>query len=228
MDDQTEQPCTSPKRRTRRYRVGLQAKSALMLTVVIVFLTVGGGWFYFRITEESLRSSDRLHSSRLAGALALSACDGLRQKNIQTLQRLVSDLIHNDSVRNVALLDADGKVVATAGQKDFTADWWELQSLPVSVADTRQCRENILTLAAPVLARDDQHAKVIGAVRMLVDTNSTRVALARVEQSLMIIAGAIIGGWLLLGNLLVWRVVIRPVRTLVTATSLLPRRAAAC
>jgi signal transduction histidine kinase len=218
MDHRTRQPGASSQRRSRRYRVGLQAKSALMLTIVIVCLTGGGGWFYFRITEESLRSSDHLQASRLAGALALSACDGLRQKNIQSLHRLVSDMIHNDSVRNVALLDADGKVVATAGQNDFTADWRELQSLPVSVADTRQCRENILTLAAPVLTRDERHPQVVGAVRMLVDTNSTRLALARVQQSLVIIAGAIIGGWLLLGNLLVWRVVIRPVRMLAAAT----------
>ena len=131
MDDRIRQPGGSLYGRARRYRVGLQAKSALLLTIVIVFLTVGGGWFYFRITEESLRSSDRLHASRLAEALALSACDGLQRiadcrlriadcgngkdapgrvsspSNLQSetynmqlksLQCLVSDLIHNDSV----------------------------------------------------------------------------------------------------------------------------------
>ncbi len=203
--------------RAWKFRAGLQVKSALVLSLVIAVLMVGGASLFFRVTQESLVASDRLYAAHLAAALSLSACDDLRRHNVAPLQRLAGELIHNDSVRDVALLDANGKVVASAGQGGFSGQWRNVESLPVCVADTCEAGQDVLTLARPVLTAGPNQ-RVVGAVRLLVDTAPTRVALEKVRMSLLVIAAAVIGAWLLVGNWLVWRVVIRPVRRLVVAT----------
>jgi signal transduction histidine kinase len=132
------------RRAGQRLRVGLQVKSAFILAVVVVGVTLAGGWCYYDTARESLRTSERQHAIQLARALGVAGQYDLRQGRGLALQRLVGDFLRNDNVRFVALLDARGLPVASACSERDTGQWSSLTRIPVAVSATRRLDDDVL------------------------------------------------------------------------------------
>lgn len=205
-----------------RYRrctkVGLQLKSVLMLTFVIICVTAAGGWFYFDATRSWLRHSDLRQAARMSQALSLAAEEGLRENKSVPLQRLASDFIRNDDVFYVAVLDKNGDVLASASRDD-NSRWPVLVNLPVSVSSVEQ-RDDVVLLASPVIGRASGGGKggVVGGIRLVLGTCTTLTSLAEVQQRMGVIAAAIILCATPLGYVLIWRIIIQPFRKLLATT----------
>ena len=205
---------------SRQLRVGLQLKSVLILTFIVLAGTVCGGWFYYDTARTSLRDEDQQRAMRIAQALGLAAQHDLHAGKYQTLDRLVNEYLRNDNIQYVAIVDAGGAVVASAAREERFRRFSGLDNVPVSVSITRRAGEDLLVLARPIIMRDVTWWKdrLAGSVRLVLDTSATTADLAEVQQRMGIIAGAVIAGAIPLGYLLVWRVLVQPVRKLVGVT----------
>lgn len=208
------------RRLSRHFRVGLQLKSVLVLAFVVIGVTMAGGWFYFANARASLRSTDHRHAVRMARAVGLAAQRDLWEGRRTAAQRLVSDFVRNENVYFVALLDAEGRTVAAASKGSVGSQWLSLIQLPVTVSTTTQVSEDVLTLACPIVARNmpDREGELVGAVRLVIDTSPTTRRLARVQQRMSIVASAIVICAIPLGYLLVWRLILQPIRRLANQT----------
>ncbi len=215
------------------WHVGLQLKEVLILTFVVVATTLIGGWFYFNIAENMLVKTDNRHAERMAVALSLGSRHNLRENTAESraeLQRLASNFLGSPNVRFVALLDKDGAMVASAWKdKVDRTGWAGLMNLPVPVSDTRRVGRNILLLARPVV---DEAARrnpaegdraILGSVRLVLDTSDSVRSLVKAQQSMGVIAMAIALCALPVGYILVWRLIVQPVRHLVGVTRKLAR-----
>ncbi len=199
-------------------KVGLQLKSVLVLTFVIICVTAAGGWFYFDATRNWLRHSDLRQAARMSQALGLAAEEDLRTNKSIPLQRLASDFIRNDDVYYVAVLDRNGDVLASAS-RDGDSRWPGLVNQPVSVSSVEQ-RDDVVLLANPVIGRSSDGGKncVLGGIRLVLGSCTTRASLAKVQQRMGIIAAAIILCATPLGYVLIWRIIIQPFRKLLSTT----------
>ena len=215
----------SQRRAGKRLRVGLQLKSAFILAVVVVGVTVAGGWCYYDTARESLRTSERQHAVQLARALGVAGQYDLRQGHGLALQRLVGDFLRNDNVRFVALLDARGLPVASACSERDTGQWSSLIRIPVAVSATRRLDDDVLVLARPIVMRDViwYERRLVGAVRIVFDTRATTAKLAAVRQRMAVVAAGIVLCGIPLGYLLVWQLMIKALRRLVALTGRLAK-----
>jgi len=209
----------------RNLRFGLQLKSVLILTLVVLGVTAAGGWCYFDAARESLRKSDRQHAAHLAKALGMAAQYDLRQGDDHALQRLVSDFLRSEGVRYVALVDARGLSVASACADGKPRRWARLADLPVTICTTRQASEDVLVLSRPIVMRDVVwwEERLVGAVRIVFDTRATTARLAVVQERMAAVAGVIVLCGIPVGYLLVWRTILKPVRRLAAVTGRLAK-----
>jgi signal transduction histidine kinase len=209
----------------QRLRVGLQSKSALILALLVLGVTVAGGWFYLDAASQSLRGAERQHAVHLARALGMAGQYDLRQGQSLALQRLADDFLRNDNVRYVALLDARGLVVASACADEDPERWDFLAAIPPAISTTRRLGDDVLVLARPIIMRDviwfDE--RLVGAVRIAFDTRATTAKLAGVERRMTAIATAIVLVSIPLGYLLVFRLMIKPLRRLLAVTGRLAK-----
>ncbi|MDY6913205.1 MAG: HAMP domain-containing sensor histidine kinase [Planctomycetota bacterium] len=201
-------------------RVGLQLKSVLILTFLVVAVALTGGWFYYVNAKTWLRDGDQRHARRIAQALDVASRGDLLKQRSAPLRRLVSDFIRRDNVRFIALLDAEGKVVASVSGSAGSSPWSGLVNLPVTVSASQDADDGVLTLSRPVFIppSDQQAGELVGAVRLVTDTSETQARLVKIQQRIGIIAAAIVLCATPLGYLLVWRLIVQPVRRLVGAT----------
>ena len=199
----------------RRLRVGLQVKSALVLTLIVITVTIAGGWFYFDTVRTWLRDSDHRHAMRVGQALALGAAEHLAERDFAQLQDLAGNSARLDNVLFIALLDERGRVVASSARDGKPGAWSGLLALPTSVSGVAQVSDDTLTFACPVVQDGAEGSTLLGAVRLVVDTRSTTADLAGVARRTNVIAAVITLCAIPLGYLLVWRVMILPIRRLV-------------
>ncbi len=204
----------------RQLRVGLQIKAVVVLTFVVIAVTLAGGWVYFAKARTVLRDTDMLHASRMAEALALAARPHLHAADDEGLRRLANDTIRNPSVRYVALLADRGRLAASASAEQIPGQWDGLVNQPVSIRYANQVTEDVLVIAQPIIAGDVGRgdAQLVGAVRLVLDTSATTTQLAAVQHNIGLLAAAIVIAAIPLGYLLVWRVLVQPVRRLAAAT----------
>ncbi|MGC9454730.1 MAG: sensor histidine kinase [Phycisphaerae bacterium] len=203
-----------------RPAVGMQVKSVLVLTVVVLVITAAAGWSYYAVVEGWLNDLRRCHVNVLAESLARSVEDPLCAGEVEPLDGIAQDFVLTDGIRGIAILDAEGVALATAsapadGHWSVPADW------PVSVSRTEQYAAGVFAVARPVVEVPDggQTPQLVGSVRMVIDTTPLAISLAEVRKTMLLIAAVLIGFGLPLGYLLVWRVLVQPVRRLVSVTS---------
>ncbi|HUT61365.1 MAG TPA: hypothetical protein VNA25_26245, partial [Phycisphaerae bacterium] len=159
------------QRERKALRFGLQLKSVLILALLVLGVTLAGGWSYFDAARQSLRKSDLHYAGQLAKALGLAAQHDLRQGRDHALQRLVTDFLRNENVRYVALVDSRGMLVASACS-DGPGDRWEyLAGLPAALTATEQTSDDLLVLASPIVLRDVVwwEQRLVGGVRVVFD-----------------------------------------------------------
>jgi signal transduction histidine kinase len=198
----------------------MQVKSVLTLTAVVGVITAAAGWSYYAVVESWLAESRRCHVRVLTESLARSALDPLRDGEVDALNRLAADFVFTDGVRHVAVLNAEGRVVARAS-RGGAKRWPTVVNWPLAISETQRVDRNIFALARPVV--DDpgrgQSQRLMGSVRLVVDTTPLAASLAEVRTAMGLIAAAMVAFGLPLGYLLVWRVLVQPVRRLLSATS---------
>ncbi|MHC4294467.1 MAG: sensor histidine kinase [Planctomycetota bacterium] len=210
---------------SQQLRVGLQCKAIMILTAVVLAVTVSGGWFYYENARSSLRLSDERHATRLGKSLAVASQYHLRDQQTVALERLAEDFLTNENVRYVAILDAEGHLVASASPDYYTDKWAALVSFPPAISSTRQVNDDLLIVARPVLLREALFWKdhMVGAIRLVFDTRSTTLNLRRVQKRMLVVAALIVLCVIPLAYLLVWRVLIQPFRKLVALTQRLAK-----
>jgi len=199
-------------------RVSLQLKSVLILTFVVVGVTISGGWFYFSSTRTWLNHYTHQDARRMGQTLGLAAQHDLLAKRNVALQRLAGDFIRDDKIVHVVLLDSQGRVAASASREKYARRWRYLENIPVTVSSTTKVEKNRLALSRPVVMRSAKapDGELVGAVRLVLDTSSTSRNLANVQQRICVIAAAIVLCAVPLGYILVWRILVLPVRRLVS------------
>jgi len=207
-------------------QIGLQLKSAIILTLVVLGVTVAGGWFYFDTARKSLRMADKRHAAHLAKVLGLAGQYDLREGGRDSLLRdLATDLVRMDNVRYVALVDSRGIVVASGCGDDDPKRWTSLVELPVAVSTTRQLSDDVLIVARPIVARNVNwyRQRLVGAVRIVFDTRATTAKLAQVQERIVTVAVTIVLCGIPVGYVLVWRVMLKPLRRLLAVTGRLAK-----
>ena len=211
-----------PRIRHRRLFVGLQSKSVLILALIVVATTVIGGWLYFHTTSQFLRARDRDDAQKLSHALGTSVMVCLRGDDPERLQALAEDFVSRPGVDHVVLLDADGQPCAKASRHSDPTRWDGLARLPLSVYSVQQVGSNVLTIARPVVdeadGSDGSHEKLLGGVRLVLDTSATSLALAGLQGRIMLLGVWVVVCTVPLAYLLVRRVLVSPVRKLAGVT----------
>lgn len=211
---------------TKRYLgVGLQIKAGLIVTLVIVLVTAAAGWFYMDNTAKVLREADIREARNLAQSISLAASGELQQHRPEVVQRLAEGLLEDPKVRYVTILSRQGEPVATASRDIDPQAWRELRDMPISVLGTQQPTPNLLLLAGPIVSPKGARGSVelVGGVRLVLNTAPTTDRLAEVQKRVVRVAVALALGGIPLSYLLVWRVLIQPLRRLARVTAKLAR-----
>lgn len=195
-------------------RIGLQLKSVLMLAVIIVGVTATGGWLYFDSVSKSLHDNDFRTAAYSAQALSLAAGQDMRNGRSSALQQLAGACIRNSNIIFVSLVDSKGRVIASTC-REGRLDYWE-QVTAVSPGFSRiwQRDDSTIICANPIIQKNAGQDPIVGGLRLAMDTDPTRRTLLAVQQRIMRIAGLIVLLALPAGYLLVWRLILQPVRKL--------------
>lgn len=205
---------------SRQLRIGLQLKAVLVLTSVAFLVAIAGGWFYFSSARNAMQASDLRQAKAAGDALAVMASRDLGNGDMVELSRLAQEYVWIDGVRLVVILDGQGRQVARAARDSREGAWDSLVNTPAAVWHVEPISEDILTLCRPIVSasQGDQGRQVIGALRMVLDTSGTRMRLAKVQDRLVLVAGAVVLCVMPLGYLLVWRLIVQPIRRLAMAS----------
>ncbi|MFW6065662.1 MAG: sensor histidine kinase [Planctomycetota bacterium] len=195
-------------------------KSILTLTAVVLVITAVCGWSYYAVIRGWLEESRRCHVKVLADSLVRSSGEALFEEDIDALDRLAGDFVLTDGIRQVEFIDSDRQVVARAC-RDGCDESPGVINWPLAVSETQALGRDVFALARPVVYTPggDEPARLVGSLRMVIDTTPLAASLAEVRTTMLLIAAALIAGGLPLGGLLVWRVLVQPVRKLLSATS---------
>lgn len=197
-------------------RVGLQIKTALILTCVVSAVVALGAWSYYRAVYDMMRQKDFDHAVHLGKAFGVAVESDLRDGNDQNLRRLVRDWV-KENVVYVAIVDKHGDVAACYGE---LRTWHtRIDTKPETLQHTYYGEGHIL-IARPVIARDKvwMHERLAGGVRAVLDARQTSRALLDARRRIIITAGGIELIALPLAYLWIWRVVLRPFRRLTHVT----------
>lgn len=202
-----------------RRHIGLQIKALVILTLVVLFAVGGGGSIYYVVTRSILQDSDYRQAEKLASGLAVAAGPALLQNNREALLKLSQDLTGHPVVHSVTIIDRDGRLAAQA-QKPSTAPMpAQLGRDPPALSYHRRWGEDFLELARPVIfsARGNE-VPLVGGVRLMIDTRPTAAVLGSLRREMMLLGALIVLASALPGCLLVWWVVVKPIRKLAHAT----------
>lgn len=204
----------------RHLRVGLQPKAILVLTVVVLGAVGSGVWFYLAATRALLERSDTQYAARTVASLGGLVRSDLECGRGEAIGTILEEFTQVSGLPYAAVVDAEGKAIARTCHDGQRALWdGRLLSLPVSVSSTSRWAD-MLVVAQPVFVgrEGDSPGRLIGAIRLVLDTSETAVKLTKARQQLLIVAVAITACAIPLGYLLVWRVVLQPLGRLAVAT----------
>lgn len=196
----------------------LPAKTAGVLAVLVALVAAGGAWLYYSACEDWLRQAALDRARDLGEALSLAVEPDLRERRYVPLQKLLQDRVDQDRVVCAAVVNEQGHALASAGQAEGA--WQNVLALPTERNVARQTGEDRIVLAQPVYRNDALYFqdRLLGAVRVLLDTSATARRLADVRRTLALLGLALVAAALPIGYLLVWRLFVRPVHRLVTVT----------
>ncbi|MBN1943917.1 MAG: HAMP domain-containing protein [Phycisphaerae bacterium] len=204
-----------PKPR-RGFRVGLQVKAALILTLVVSAVVAIGAWSYYQAVHDMMRRKDYDHAVHLGKAFGAAAEADLRDGNDRNLRQLAGDWV-KDSVVFVAIVDQRGDLAACYGD---LRTWKERVDSNPETLHHAYWGPNHIFIARPVISRDKvwMHERLAGGVRVVLSTHQTTRALAAARRRIILTAGGIELLVLPAAFLLIWRVVLRPFRKLTGVT----------
>ncbi len=205
----------------QKRRIGVQVKAMLILTLVVLSATTAGGWLYYSVTRDLLRHNDYVQADRLAAGLAVASVPGLKSGDREALYHLATNLLNDTDIHCVQVLDRNSEALANAERVRPGIRQYQLASMPASMSYELHRGTSFLELGRPVVDAGSKTPRdmVVGGIRLVMDTRQTVATLGRVRQQISLIAAGIILCTLPLGYVLVWRVMVVPVRRLVVVTS---------
>ena len=201
-------------------RAGLQLKMMLILTLLVISIATAGGWLYYGASVQWLASSDRHHALGLAEMLASSLRVELIQHNKSQFQQLLDACIEHHSIKYASFVDPQGTPLAEAADSDDIWVGLELKDLPVSMTSVERSGHDQLIVAKPILvsSSDSTEGRLLGALRLVIDTSRSAETLASIQQHVISIATVVILLAVPIGYLLVWRVFVQRIKRLVSVT----------
>lgn len=200
--------------------LGLQAKTGLLLVLLILTVTGLGQWSYYQTAAEHLRSSDLLHAEMICASLAYSAQRDLVTGRAVDLQLICNEYIHRKGVRYVSLLDVSGHVVAATSQRGSGADLAPLARMGLDDDIARQESDKTVIVAKPVRVNNlaGKTNQLVGAVRVVLDVSETTATLGQLRYKMLLVTGVIGLGALVLSMAAFWKMVLWPIERVVRAT----------
>ena len=203
----------------RKMKIGLQIKAVLVLTFVVLTATATGGWLYCMVTARILRSNDLHLAESLTDGMTGAAAQNMANGDLGAVARLVDGLMAHPKVLDVCIADVNDRAVTTAGQVGVDVPYRLVTTQRPALSYERQLSEEYLEVGRPIIQRGDAgEAKLIGGIRILLDTRDTARILVGVQEEVLLVTALVLCGTIPLGLVLVWRVVCNPIRRLVLAT----------
>jgi signal transduction histidine kinase len=202
--------------RLSRLPVGVQVKAVVITSFLVLTMATAGGWLYFSSARTLMRYADLRQAEDQAHSLALIVAQPLARTDATVVRRIVSDLASTPTLRFVGVVDASGRIVASASRTGEATLWRGLCAVPVAVMASQALPRDVLTVCRPVLGGQGERAdQVAGGVRLVFDTRGTSVRLGRMQRRVLTIAAAMVVALVPLGYLMVWRVMVQPLRRMV-------------
>ena len=204
----------------RKTKIGLQVKAVLILTFMVLAATTVGGWLYFMVTARILRSNDLHAAESLADGMTGAAAQNMANGDLGAVARLVDGLMEHPQVLDVCIADVNDRTVTAAGQVGADVPIRLLTTKRPALSYERPHGEDYLEIGRPIIRRNagGGEARLIGGIRLLLDTRDTARILAGVQEEVLLVAALVLSGAIPVGLLLVWRVVCNPIGRLVSAT----------
>jgi len=200
-------------------KIGLQSKSVLLLAVVVLATATGSEWLYCSVTAQILQQNDRHRAEGLARGLAVAARPALLEQDRPTLQQLSMDLLQHPNVHCVEVIGPRGGLLAEADRIHPSGRRCTPTGQPVSLSYLLRRSGNFLEVGRPVsVSQGTGPESLVGAVRLILDTEDTAAIMTGLQQRALLITAAIIFCMIPLGHLLVWRLIVCPIRHLLRAT----------
>ena len=200
-------------------KIGLQSKSVLVLTVVVLATATGSEWLYCSVTAQILQQNDRYRAEGLARGLAVAARPSLGEQNRPALQQLSMDLLQYPNAHCIEVLGPRGGLLAEVNHIHPSGRRCTPTGQPVSLSYVLKRSGNFLEVGRPVsLSQGTGPEALVGAVRLILDTEGTAAIMAGLQRRALLITAAIIFCMIPLGHLLVWRLIVCPIRHLLGAT----------
>ncbi len=187
------------------------------MAAVVIGAVSSGAWFYITAAESLLDGNDRRHALCSAQSFSRLVADHITNGRIEDINKVADDFREAPEVAYVAVVGADGELLARSCRDGRGAMWdGQLLNLPASMSSTRRYG-NMLALAQPIVVDGPEGSseRLVGSVRLVLDVSATAISLAAARQRLWTIAAAVTLCAIPLGYLLVWRVVVQPIRRLV-------------
>ncbi|MCK5113811.1 MAG: HAMP domain-containing histidine kinase [Phycisphaerae bacterium] len=215
-----------PQTPRRWYALGLQTKGALIIFYIVIGVVLAGGGFYYRAVGKVVKNIGIEHAIHQGKALGLASEGYLKlppQQRAAALGALTRDLQKCDSIPipYVAITDAEGKVISSAGIDTANNEWSRVAVFPVASSIAEQYGENYLVIARPVLSagQDGKAGGVIGGIRLVVDISGSNTILSSAKRGILLTGCAIVFFAISLGYILVWQFMVKPIRSLVDTTN---------
>jgi len=209
----------------RRHCFGLQLKSAIIITYIVIGTVSAGAWYYYKTVCDITRRSDLLHAQKLSQALSLAAEGDLRSGRFSALDNLAKDWVKDKHVAYVSVVDKGGQVVSFASGDGKVGLWEKHTKFPAAQVSIKHHGENHIIVAQPIVARDQlwYDERLAGGVRLVLLIDATRKTLAATRGKIFSIAAIIVFCAIPTGYILVWQFMVRPIRKLARITHRLAR-----
>lgn len=215
-----------PASRRSWYTLGLQTKGALIIFYIVIGVVLAGGAYYYRAVGKVIKHTNIKNAIQQGKALGLVAEGYFKlppKEQVRALDGLTRDLQRCDSISisYVGIVDAQGKVISSAGIDTSNNVWSRLTIFPVTSAITEKYGSNYLIIARPIISGEQKgkNGRIIGGVRLVVNTSEASSILSSAERSIILTGCAIVFFAMPLGYILIWQFMVRPIRGLVNVTN---------
>ena len=201
------------------FRFGLGSKALVAVTTVILAATLTAGWAYHHMVSRWLAQGRLDEANHLAQAVEMTVADSLARGDHLTLRRVLDQTLHHQSIKHLAVLDAEGEALATRSRCRWEDGRPPFTPAPVVLASTRVVDNGRLVLVVrPVVTGEGDRRRVVGAVRMAVSAEAAFDRVRRAHTTVILLACGVVICAIPLGHWLVNRLMVTPIRSLVATT----------
>ncbi len=198
-------------------KIGLQIKAVVILAFVVFSALLGGGWAYHRAVSVWMQRELTEDADQLANALCVAAAEPLSRRDRVALHRLSRDFVEYEDILYVSFVDTRGVELADSWRDSRGRRAQPGAPQPAEMAYSRVVDNDCLVVACPIQA-SGRTGQIVGGVRLTLDTSAAAEQIHDAHAEMLVWAGIILTCTVPLGYLLVFRMLVLPVRRLVRAT----------